>query len=186
MAVKACGVIVANSAASPALTVISRSPSESRTRPVRTKIQSWPGWTRCCTWLFVGSIRVFSATVAPPGRLNIHVVRPPVRLGVGRMTTSSSVLTSSSVSSPTWSPAASGIRTSRLIVRLPVSIRLMVEGLRLVRAPRSSSERPSVVRRLRRRVRTTCSMLLRSVIRDSLQILQGVWHKPADDSTVAV
>ena len=40
MAAKACGVMVANSAASPVSTMISRSPSSSRTRPSMTKNQS--------------------------------------------------------------------------------------------------------------------------------------------------
>ena len=40
MAAKACGVMVANSAASPVSTMISRSPSDRRTRPSMTKNQS--------------------------------------------------------------------------------------------------------------------------------------------------
>lgn len=64
----------------------------------------------------------------PPGRLSIQVARLPVRLGDGRMTMSSSVLTSRSASRPTCRPAAKGTRTSRLMVRLPVSTRLIVEG----------------------------------------------------------
>ena len=46
----------------------------------------------------------------------------------------------------------------------PVSTRLIVEGLRLVRGASWSSDRPSVVRRLRSRVRTTFSISFSSVI----------------------
>jgi len=66
MAAMAWGVMVENSADSPAWTVISRSPSDRRTRPVMTKNQSWPGWTRCSSVLRDGSIRIFQ----PPGDKN--------------------------------------------------------------------------------------------------------------------
>ena len=104
------------------------------------------------------------AMVRPVGRLKIQVVAPPEPFGVGRMTTSSSLRTSRSVSRSTWRAVANGSSMSRLIVRLPVSIRLIVEALRLVSAASSSSDKPSVVRRLRSRVRTTCSMLLSSTM----------------------
>jgi hypothetical protein len=154
----ACGVMVANSAASPVSTAISRSPSDRPTRPSSTKNQSCPGCTRCCAVLRVGSSRILTAIVEPVGRLSSQVVRLPELLGVGRMTTSSSLRTSRSASRSTWSAAASGSRMSRLIVRLPVSTRLIVDGLRFVRAASSSSDRPNVVRRLRSRVRTVRSI----------------------------
>ena len=69
--------MVANSAASPVSTMISRSPSSSRTRPSMTKNQSWPGWTRCSGIRSVGSSRILIAIVLPVGRLSIQVVRPP-------------------------------------------------------------------------------------------------------------
>src|SRR6188472_4123225 len=103
-------------------------------------------------------MRILTAIVLPVGLLNIQVVREPALLGVGRITTSSSLRTSRSASRSTWSAAAKGSSTSRLIVRLPVSTRLIVDGLRLVRAASSSSDRPRVFRRLRSRVRTTCSI----------------------------
>ena len=65
---------------------------------------------------------------------------------------------SSSVSRSTWRAPARGSRTSRLIARLPVSMRLMVDALRLVRSASPSSDSPSVFRRLRSRARTTCSI----------------------------
>ena len=71
----------------------------------------------------------------------------PELFGIGRMTTSSSLRTSRSASRSTWRAVANGSRMSRLIVRLPVSTRLMVDGLRLVRAASSSSDRPSVFRK---------------------------------------
>ena len=158
IAAQACGVIVANSAASPVSTIISRSPSDSRIRPERTNSQSRPGWTCCSTARRVGSSRILIATVLPVGRLRSHVVRSPVLLRIGRMITSSSLRTSRSESRSTCRPVASGIRMSRLIVRFPVSTRLMVDGLRFVRAASSSSDSPNVFRRLRNRVRTICSM----------------------------
>lgn len=117
----------------------------------------------------MGLNRILTAIVGPVARLNIQVVRAPERLGDGRMTTSSSPLMSRSTSTDTCSAVARGWRTSRLIARFPVSIRLMVEGLRLVRAARSLSDRPRVLRRLRSRVLTTSSILA-SLIRDSLPL----------------
>lgn len=52
-------------------------------------------------WLGVGSSRIFTAIVVPVGRLSTQVVRSPDLFGVGRMTTSSSVRTSSSSSRST-------------------------------------------------------------------------------------
>ena len=54
--------------------------------------------------------------------------------------------------------------TSRLMVRCPVSMRLIVDALTLVRLDSSSRDRPSVVRKLRSRVRTTCSTSSRCAI----------------------
>lgn len=74
------------------------------------------------------------------------------------------------------------------MVRLPVSIRLMVEGLRLARAASSSSESPSVVRRLRSRLRTDCSMSWCSgtaTSRGVLRILQGLMQGPQGHRIVA-
>ena len=104
----------------------------------------------------------FTATVLPVGRLSIQVVRWFEVLASGWMTTSSSLWTFSSVSTSICSALANGTKMSRLMVRLPVSTRLIVDALRLVRAASSSSESPSVWRRLRSRVRTTCSMLVGS------------------------
>src|SRR5262249_1678140 len=61
IAANACGVIVANSAASPVSTVISRSPRRRRTRPSSTKNQSRPGWTRCSGRRRTGSSRILMA-----------------------------------------------------------------------------------------------------------------------------
>jgi len=185
-AATACGVIVANSAASPASTVITRSPSDKRTRPSVTKNQSWPGWTRSSGGLRVGWRRILTATTLPVGRLSIQVVRLPARVAVGRITTSSEARTSRSASRSTWSAAASGRSTSRLIVRLPVSTLLMVDGLRLVRAASSSSERPRVLRSVRKRARTAsstsrCSAMLSS---DLLRISQGRVHFSRRDRTI--
>src|SRR5688572_17545766 len=93
---------------------------------------------------------------------------------------------SRSASRSTWSAAASGSRTSRLIVRLPVSIRLMTDGLRLLRAASSSSDSPNVVRKLRKRVRTRFSISSSSAITPPvLRISQGVLQFPKTDCIVA-
>lgn len=107
-----------------------------------------PRWTDGASF---GSMRISIATVRPSGQLSGHVVRVPLLCATGRITTSSSVGTSKSTSRLTWRALANGTSTSRLSACLPVSTRLMVDGLRLVCSAGSSREYPRVVRMLRRR-----------------------------------
>ena len=79
-AANAWGVMVANSAASPASTTISRSPSVSRTRPRGRRTSRGRGGrgARRAAWRFEAHLHGDGAT---GGRLSIQVVRSPEVLG---------------------------------------------------------------------------------------------------------
>ena len=152
-----CGTIVENSAASPASTTSTRSPSSSRARPASTVNHSHPG----CTWRSAASAapaatRVLTTTTpaAARSRESSQVVTSARCAGNGRMTTSSSSWELTSSSMVVSRARAIGTSWSRAMRRSPVSMRLSVDGLRKQERARTSSDHP----RARRRARMRCRM----------------------------